>query len=213
MTTAEIELPPRMRHLPVDPTRPRYRVPWFVAWIDGQPDFRVIRADGIQDALRLNLCWLCGGQLGAYKAFVIGPMCAVNLVSAEPPSHRDCAEYAAKVCPFLTRPTMRRRERGIEDYKGNVAGIMIDRNPGVALIWITKHYRPFSDGNGGILFRLGKPTQTLWFAEGRDATGDEVRASIDSGLPILREMAEQDGEPALRQLDKMVANAMALVPA
>lgn len=211
-TPAAVPIPARMQRLPMDPTRP-YLVPWFVAWIDGRPDFRVIRQGGIEDAVRLNLCWLCGQQLGAFRAFVIGPMCAVNRVSAEPPSHRDCAVYAAQVCPFLTRPTMRRRESGIEEYKGNVAGIMIDRNPGVALVWVTRNYRPFADGGGGVLFRIGEPTETLWFAEGRVATGNEVRASIATGLPILREMAQQDGEPATAELERLVGNAMALVPA
>jgi hypothetical protein len=38
-------------------------------------------------------------------------------------------------------------------------------------------------------------------------------ASIDSGLPLLREMAEKDGRRALQELDKLLATAMTLVPA
>jgi hypothetical protein len=38
-------------------------------------------------------------------------------------------------------------------------------------------------------------------------------ASIDSGLPALREVAEQEGPRALRELDRYVAEAMPLVPA
>jgi hypothetical protein len=212
--TAAIELPARMRKLPKDPTRP-YVVPWFVAWVDGKPDFRIIRADGIGDALRLNLCWLCGEQLGAYRAFTIGPMCAVNRTSAEPPSHRDCAVYAAQVCPFLTTPTMQRRERGLDELGTvNPAGEMIRRNPGVALVWVSKGtWRTYSDRQGGLLFDIGGTVETLWFAHGRAATRDEVLASIDSGLPLLREMAEAEGPRAIDALERMHQRALDYVPA
>lgn len=207
-----IAVPERMKRLPKDPTRP-YLVPWFVAWIDDKPDFRVIREGGIEDAHRLGLCWLCGQPRGRYGAYVIGPMCAVNRVSAEPPSHRECAIYAARVCPFLTRPTMRRRDLPDDLGTTNPAGEMIRRNPGVALVWISRDYRPFLDPNGGVLFDVGEPTETLWFAEGRPASRDEVLASIDSGLPILRDMAEQDGPDAVTMLDGMHRRALELVPA
>lgn len=43
-------VPARMRHLPLDKhDRP---VPWFAAWIDGQPDFRVVAPGRTRDALR-----------------------------------------------------------------------------------------------------------------------------------------------------------------
>ena len=57
-----------------------YAVPWFVATIDGTPDFRVIKPGAIEDAQRRKLCWVCGVpfQRQEDRAFVIGPMCAVN---------------------------------------------------------------------------------------------------------------------------------------
>lgn len=64
----------------------------------------------------------------------------------------------------------------------------------------------------GILFTVGDPVETLWFAEGRPATRDEVLASIDSGLPILRQQAEQDGEDALLELDRLHNQALELLP-
>jgi hypothetical protein len=188
-------------------------VPWFVAFIDGVPDFRVIRRRGIQDALRLKLCWVCGEPMGAWSAFVIGPMCAVNRTSAEPPSHRDCGIYSATHCPFLVTPSMQRRERGIPEDRVEPAGIMLKRNPGVALVWITRKWSTFRAPDGGILFDIGEPAQVEWFAEGRLATGEEVRMSIGSGLPILRGMAEEDGPKAVDALEAMTARAMTLVPA
>ncbi|MFI8535421.1 hypothetical protein ACIGMX_34890 [Streptomyces aquilus] len=207
------QLPPvprRMARLPLN--KAGYVVPWFVGWVDGQPDFRVIREGGIHDALRFRLCWLCGQPRGSYATFVIGPMCAVNRVSPEPPSHRDCANYAARACPFLTTPGMRRRDSNLPDNAAEPDGIMIRRNPGVVLVWVSRNWRIRDDLS---LFHFGDPVETRWYAEGRPATRAEVLASIDSGLPLLREHAEQDPRPAaaLAELGRQHARALELVPA
>lgn len=209
------KMPGRIALLPTD--KHHRPVPWFVAFIDGVPDFRVIRPGGIQAALRFKLCWVCGGPFVRQqdRAFTIGPMCAVNRVSAEPPSHKDCAVYSATACPFLTTPNMIRRDRHKPAEAVVPAGISIPRNPGVALVWVTgyRSWKTRSDGNGGLLFDIGEPREALWFARGREANRAEVLASIDSGLPILREMAEQDGAEALAELEAMHARALEYVPA
>lgn len=203
-------IPKRMADLPRDKhDRP---VPWFVAWIDGEPDFRVIAPGKIQDALRFGQCWLCGGPLGAFKAFVLGPMCGVNRTSAEPPSHRDCAVYAAQACPFLATPNMVRRENRIPEGTKNPAGTMIRRNPGVALVWVTKSFTLFRSHGGGVLFEVGTPEEVRWFAEGRTATRAEVVASMESGLPLLRAEAEAESPTAVRELEAMYTTALNLIP-
>jgi len=211
----ESEMPGRIRILPRN--KAGYPVPWFVAWIGGQPDFRVIAPGRIQDALRRSLCWVCGIPFLRQedRAFTIGPMCAVNRVSAEPPSHRDCAVFSARFCPFLTTPNMVRRDKHKPAEAVNPAGHMITRNPGVALVWVTgyRSWRTKPDGNGGTLFDIGEPRQALWFARGREATREEVLLSIDSGMPILAEMAEKDGPEAQAELSTMLDNALAYVPA
>ncbi|HEX3778591.1 MAG TPA: hypothetical protein VHX38_02910 [Pseudonocardiaceae bacterium] len=202
-------MPPRIAKLP------RYRaypVPWFVEWFDGTPDFRVADSAKQADATRFHLCWVCGERTGRHVAFVIGPMCAVNRVSAEPPCHTDCAVYSATHCPFLANPNMTRRERGLPADYVDPAGVMLLRNPGVALVWATRAWSTFR-APGGYLYDIGEPTQVSWFAHGRPATRDEVLASIDTGLPALREMADEDGELGRRELDKQLAAAMQLVPA
>jgi hypothetical protein len=187
-------------------------VPWFVAFIDGQPDHRIIRPGGVHAAVLLSTCWLCGQQMSAYKAFVIGPMCAINRVSAEPPSHRDCAEYSARACPFLTRPNMRRRDSGMPESTVNPAGVMIARNPGVTPVWTTKRH-DVEQYRDGFLFRIGDPKHVEWLAEGRLATRWEIDQSIDSGLPILQAEAEAEGPRAVAALERMVARARTLLPA
>lgn len=208
-------LPARMRSLRVSDKG--YPVPYFVAWIDGQPDFRVIEGGRIAHCHNRKLCWLCGEPLGRWKAFVVGPMCLVNMVSSEPPSHRECAEYAAKACPFLTLPKAQRREANMPAEGQEPAGVALKRNPGCCLLLITDSYRPFRVENG-VLFRMGDPSECLWFAEGRAATRAEVMSSIDSGLPLLRGPAQQqdEAEPgagAVQMLELMLSSAMVWVPA
>lgn len=207
---SDVELPQRMRGLPVN--KAGYVVPWFVAWVNGEPDFRVIRAGGISDALRFRQCWLCGHRLGKYATFVVGPMCAVNRVSAEPPSHKDCSEYAVKVCPFLTRPNMVRRENNLPEGHAMPAGHMIARNPGATVVWTSSTWSAFRAGDG-VLFDIGDPNNVAWYREGRKATRDEVLESMTSGLPLLAKMAGEEGPHAVAELDRQYQRALTYVPA
>lgn len=210
-----VPMPDRVRRLPVDERG--WVVPFFVAWIDGKPDHRIIDPAKMARANRDHLCWMCGERLGARGAFVIGPMCAINRVTSEPPNHRDCAEFALQACPWMTRPHARRRPTGLEM---NAPGVAIDRNPGVGLLWITKKWHRFRAGGGGtgMLFALGDPEHVSFWCEGRAATRAEVLASVESGLPLLMEQAEaqekaegrRDCVPALR---KALARAEAFWPA
>jgi hypothetical protein len=153
-------------------------------------------------------------------------MCAINRVSSEPPCHYECAQYSARACPFLANPQMIRRRARAERETGQVAegavnpaGTMIQRNPGLALLWVTRYNsgwhpeRDPADPHGGAVVRIGPPKAVEWWARGRAATRAEVLHSIDTGLPLLQEMAERDGPAAVAELDRMREVAMALVPA
>ena len=187
-------------------------VPWFAAWLDGVPDFRVVGPGKTADAVRLGLCWVCGGPAGSYKAFVAGPRCGSNRNSAEPPAHRDCAVYSAQACPFLAVPHMRRRENNLPEGARDPAGIAIKRNPGITLVWITKSYRVERTPDGP-LFAFGDPVEVLWYAHGRPATRAEVEESIRTGMPLLRVEAERDGPGAVAELEEMAADFTPLLPA
>jgi hypothetical protein len=133
-------------------------------------------------------------------------------VTSEPPSHRDCAEFAARACPFLTKPRMRRNEKDLPDERMTV-GMPIDRNPGCVALYETRHVSPFKAGEG-YLFKLGEPTRIDWWAEGRQATREEVLASIDSGYPILMDTAtKHDGPEGVKELTRMRDQAMRYLPA
>lgn len=205
-------LPPLPRHmarLPID--KRGYPVPFFVAIVNGEPDHRLVEPRAVRACMQQNLCWLCGNPLGAFRAFVLGPMCAITHTSAEPPSHLDCARYAVQACPFLTKPHAKRREAGMPEEKHNPGGTFILRNPGVALLWTTRSYRPFRSHDGGMLFEFGAAESMEWWAEGRAATCAEVEASIASGLPQLIEGAQRDGPDAVRELDERTGRLIELV--
>lgn len=206
-------LPPRPPRLLDRPLSDKgYPVPWFVEYIDGVPDFRVMSAAKWARAVRARLCWICGQPLGKHLAFVAGPMCGVSRSSAEPPCHLDCARYAVQACPFLLLPNAHRREahlpEGVTVLPGHTA-----RNPGVAMLWLTDSYRTFvvpdwidvpnwlaklSGGpiavrQGARLIEMGPPHVVEWWSEGRAASREAVKASIDDGLPKLLALAKQDG--------------------
>jgi hypothetical protein len=188
-------------------------IPWFVAVDEsGTPDFRVVKARAVPLAVNGNLCWICGTHRGRESAFVIGPMCTVNRVSPEPPSHRECAKYAADECPFLSTPNMRRRETGLPADRVDPPGVAIMRNPGVTAVWFCTKWRPFETPDGGVLFEVGAPSRVSWRACGREATRDEVLASITSGYPLLVEAARKDGEAALAKLERQRELALRLLP-
>lgn len=204
------ELPDRVRALPVDERG--YPVPWFVDWIDGKPEFRAMDGRKLVRAVKEKLCWVCGQPLGRNMAFVIGPMCAINRVSSEPPSHLECALFSAKACPFLTKPHMVRRENNMPPEEEQfTAGIAIKRNPGVSLVWVTRYYKAFPPPGGGVLFQIGEPIVMHCFFEGRRATPDEIRHSIKTGLPTLEETARAQGPIVELELKTAIERGMRLL--
>jgi len=197
-------LPARIAKLPQNEMG--FPIPWFAAVVNGQRDFRVIDPRQMAIAVRRKLCWVCGEPMGRHMSFVIGPMCGVNRTISDPPSHKECAEFSAMNCPFLSRPLAKRRHDGLDDMK-EAAGHGIKRNPGAVGVWTTLSYKTFKPqvGNPGILFELGEPEELRWFANGRVATDDEVHASVASGLPLLIEMAAEEGPEAIQYLGVVLA--------
>jgi hypothetical protein len=222
MTVALPELPPRIKRLPKDDRG--YPVPKFVEWIkDGKPaadrtspgaipDFRYADPAFRARAFRNRLCWICGEPTGVHQVYAIGPMCVINRTTMEPASHRDCATFAAKACPFLIRPRMRRIGFD-EDEPHEVAGQMFERNPGCVCLYETGEAIKFSDRKGGWLIRLGHPDRVEWWAEGRAATRAEVQASIDRGYPLLLDQAMKEGQESVDDLGRLTFEAFKLLPA
>jgi hypothetical protein len=197
-----IERPARLRRLPISDKG--FPVPWFVQWIDGKPDFRVMDSEKLVRAIKKDLCWQCGATLGRHKVFTIGGMCAISRTIAEPPAHRDCALYSVRACPFLSRPAMSRNEKNLPGEACEPAGIGIKRNPGVVLLWTCHDYKVFRAPDGGVLFKIGEPHRIEAFSRGRPATTDELDESIRTGLPILTQIAAEEGPGAMADLARAI---------
>lgn len=217
----DVPMPARMRKLPVN--EKGFPVPAFVAWLNlagdrylpewtrgARRDFRVINPDYLDRCYRLSKCWICGEPLGRHRVFAIGPMCAVNRTTMEPPSHRDCVEYATKTCPFMMRPRMVRNYKDMPSDK-SAPGVLIERNPGVYCLWETETYRRFR-APGGLLCAIGEPQKVEWVREGRPATRAEVVESIDSGMPLLTAEAMKEGPEALADLTSYRARVERYLP-
>lgn len=214
MTSRFPDLPDRMKRLPVD--HRGFPVPWFVAWSNGEPVFPTMDGSKIMRAWRNRRCWICGEPLGRLTTFVVGPMCIVNRISSEPPSHLECARFSAKHCPFLTKPRMSRVPHDkLPDAIRNPAGEMIERNPGATVLWTTKKPGRIQVENGS-LFDIGPPESIEWWAEGRLATREEAIHAIETGVPTLADTIKREPphqrEQIRADLDRRVAAAMALVP-
>jgi hypothetical protein len=207
-------LPARIKRLPLDPRG--YPVPWFVHWQDGAPDFRIIGAGKMRDAIEQDLCWICGGKLLNVLAFTVGPMCVINMISGEPPAHLECAGFAAKSCPFLTRPLAKRNERDLP-----AAMVMhpshVSDNPEACAIVRSHRSTPVQTDPadpGQLVFDMGNPTHVEWFAGGAKADRPTVLAALARGAERLKTVALTDHDPdeALRVLGHMYGNALRWAP-
>jgi hypothetical protein len=206
-------LPGRMTSLPIDERG--YVVPWFVAWHDGKPEFRAMDPIKFFKAIRQKLCWVCGERLGVNVCFVAGPMCGINRTSSEPPSHLECARWSARNCPFLSNPRMVRREdEEINNAKlrEEAAGKAITRNPGVAMLWITRQFEIFYDEKDRPLIQMGEPDAVEWYANGKLATREQVQLSVETGLPNLEAIARMQ-EGGMEALGKHIARFEKWIPA
>lgn len=210
-------LPRKMAHLPIAANG--YPVPWFV-WINpanGEPDFRVIAPGKLRTAMLGRRCWLCGGVLGRHQVFCIGPMCGINRITSEPPSHRECAEFAAAACPFLSQPRMRRnlkiaKPEGAREMPGRPAL----RNPGGVLLWESASWRQVRV-KGGFLLDVGEPIRVDWWVKGKPASRAEAETILEAGAEFLRDDAPAALEPrelieGLEVLERQVAAARQFLP-
>jgi hypothetical protein len=209
-------LPSRLARLPVDERG--YPVPWFVAWVTNDagievPDFRTTDRTKFVSAIKERRCWVCGDYLGKWLAFPIGPMCTITRTIAEPPAHRDCAEWSIQHCPFLANPAQVRRTENLPAGYQEPPGIGLMRNPGVICLWVTRSFERFREPDGRFLLTVGEPATVTWWCEGRPATRAEVQASVDSGLPNLLALAKSEGPFAVEELGKQVKRAEMLWPA
>lgn len=216
----QIETPARL--LGLVRTERGYPVPYFVQWIDAVPDFRVVDPHKMANCVKGDLCWICGKPMTAMRlrAFVGGPSCVINRISAEPPSHNDCAAYAAQACPFLAHPKMVRPDDNDLLAAGtavtNPAAEIVERNPGVCAVWTPERYTIHPHG-ASLLWRLEAMGNIEWYAHGRLATRCEVQDALETALAALVLACERQATSAhvaiaKRRLHVSYDVAVALLP-
>lgn len=113
-------IPNFLSHLPL--SEKGYPVPFFVPFVEGKPDFRLMDSRKWEACAGRNLCSICGKKLRRAKYFVTGPMGLANGVQSDPPMHRHCAMYSVQACPHLAAQKAKRRAVEVtgvvaEDYQ------------------------------------------------------------------------------------------------
>jgi hypothetical protein len=194
----DIFVPDRMRRRPID--HRGFPVPWFVSLktADGRWDFVHLDPARLDHAYRAGLCTLSGEPLGKFVAFVVGPMGIINRVAAQPPCIPDLGEWAAQVCPFLSRPLAKRPHVDAQET-ALPPGLMVPDNPGGCVVWVVRR-QDYVRGRDG-LYRFGAPHRVSWWTKGRQATPQEVRAIYEARADKLRAMAEAEGPDSLHRFE------------
>jgi hypothetical protein len=206
-------LPARMVKLPID--RRGYPVPWFVQWVNDEPNFQIVSPQRFRQAIRFGNCWICGDRLGARKTFVMGPLNIINRVTSEPACHYDCARFAAQACPFLILPQAKYKEAPAGAVPA--AGEMTNRNPGCVALWTTKTFKMQPAGEGKKLIVVSDPVAVDWYANGKLASRATVKASLEDGLrliwaPLAAEPLKRARIDGLVEFENAYAKALQYLP-
>lgn len=107
-----LDIPKRMRHLPAYKGLPIPYVQFVAA--DG-PDFKAIDHGRVFEVLTDRLCGVCGQSLAESFAVIGGEKSIASRTFTDPPMHKECAQYAARACPYLNGE---KRSYSKADFKG-----------------------------------------------------------------------------------------------
>lgn len=109
-----------------------------------------------------------------------------------------------RVCPFMTNPNYQR------SFHGVVPGVQITRNPAVSCIYVT-HDWEVEWTLRGLLFTVKNPHRLEAYKEGRSATVEEYRESLNLGYLHALQKPEIAAQPQFRQaFADAVTRALAL---
>ncbi len=111
----QTEIPAFLAHLKIYNGFP---VPFIQLWAASKPDFRAVNTEHCARCLRDKLCAICGRRLGEYCYFIGGPLSKKNRLFVDPAMHKQCAEFASSVCPFVSG---QRQEYATRPVNKNVA--------------------------------------------------------------------------------------------
>lgn len=115
-----LEIPKELSHLKID--KRGYPVPFFVSWINGEPEFRYLDAVRAKMIIDNKLCHICGKKLNKdFFYFISGPIGLQNRISSDAAMHKTCAEFSLRACPHLY---LQKADRRDNDELGKAIGSM-----------------------------------------------------------------------------------------
>jgi hypothetical protein len=77
-------------------------VPFIVEYVDGKPDFRKTDLDKLKRCIQFHLCGVCGKKLTLSCYWIGGPGSLISHYFTDHAMHLECAQWASKLCPFLS---------------------------------------------------------------------------------------------------------------
>lgn len=161
----QTNIPPFLSHLPVDPRG--YVIPFFVAYVDGKPDFRLLDQQKQHYCIEKKLCSICGKKIKDNRFwFISGPIGFHNRVSSDPGMHERCARYSLKVCPHLYFHKADRRDSNLPEEiidQKKISPILQDKPKHIVLTKADKYHTVPSTVKGHVVIRY-RPIYAEQFA-------------------------------------------------
>ncbi|WP_149264271.1 hypothetical protein [Actinomadura sp. K4S16] len=146
-----MEIPQRLAHLPVCPRR-NVPVPYAnITTEDGQHDFTALDSAKVVRLAAERRCGICEDTLDYWIVFLGGERSAQSRAYTDPPMHEECARFAARTCPYVTRAHMSRRKTPLTPDTTVPKGFSEDK-PAEFLLYFTRSYK-HQVTRDGVLFR------------------------------------------------------------
>lgn len=161
--TSKVPIPQKMRHLPLWRGFPITHVTMIN---NGEPDFRTLHAGRVLQCMKTRCCGICGDDIETTEwcAFIGGEKSMSNRVFVDPAMHRDCAYYAAQVCPFLAGTRRQYSETTKTEQLGQFELLirMDQDRPQRLGLMLAKRYDLVIQGNQPLIVAAKRPNLIDW---------------------------------------------------
>jgi hypothetical protein len=165
MIIGTLIMPERIKRLPVAANG--YPIPFFVAIVEGKPDFRVACELKRVRCRRENLCWVCGEPLTWWVGFVGGPLSIKNRHFSDGPMHLECAEFSLRVCPHILNSEAKRRNNNLPTRLKHPGGT--DKRPDYYALHVCRLGKWEFPFNGHYWIWQPQAAKVVrWFHEGKE---------------------------------------------